>query len=70
MSNPVENEICPHCGAPAVDMTRQSDPGKRWLCIGAGAHEWNEGDEFPDPVEDEPRPTLIQRLLSKFSHPV
>ena len=68
--NPAENQICPHCGAPAVDITQMSDPEKHWLCIGAGAHEWSESDVFDEPSEDEPRPSLIQRLIHKFSHPV
>ncbi len=70
--NPAENEICPYCGAPAVDITIQKDPGKRWLCIGMGAHEWTEGDvfeEIPESPEPSapPRPSMLKRLLHSFS---
>lgn len=65
--NPAENEVCPHCGAPAIDITRYDDPGKRWLCIGVGAHEWNEGDIFDEPDDSERQPSFAKRLIHKFS---
>lgn len=67
MNNPAENELCPYCGAPAVDITRMEDSARRWFCIGPEVHEWGEGDEIQDLIDDEPRPSMIKRLLKKFS---
>ena len=65
--NPAENEICPYCGAPAIDITRMEDSERRWMCAGPACHEWRDGDVLQDLMDDEPRPSMIKRLLKKFS---
>lgn len=67
MNNPAENEICPYCGASAIELTVHGDGERHWLCSGADGHEWRESDDLPAPEEETPRPSLIQRLLKKVS---
>lgn len=60
MSNLAENVVCPFCGAPAADLTCHGDDGKRWLCIGRDAHEWREGDDIPEPPDDDSSVIVIE----------
>lgn len=67
MNNPAENEICPYCGAPAVDITRMEDSERRWLCTGGCGREWFDGEAFEDPEELVQRPSLFKRFRQRFN---